>query len=132
MTEPDLPSDVPPGPSDLTTLVEVLDHYRDAGFVGQFEPLDGPAIRCASCGVASPATEFAMHSVRRLEGASDPDDMVAAVAIVCPRCGTRGTIVLGFGPAADDQDTDVLAALRDRRHDTEMPADAAPGETTSS
>jgi len=51
----------------------------------------------------------------RMGGESDPDDIVAFVALACPRCGTRGTAVLGFGPAATAEDSDVLRDLRDER-----------------
>jgi hypothetical protein len=69
-----------------------------------------------------------MSSLRRLEGASDPADMVAIVAVTCPRCGNQGTAVLAFGPAASAEDSDVLAVLRDHRHDAQVPGNSAPGE----
>lgn len=129
MNEPRLPADLPAGPSDHTTMTAVIEQYEAAGFEGQFEPLDGPAVRCSSCGAVSPASSVGMRSMRRLEGASDPADMAAVAAVVCPSCGTQGILVVGFGPASEPTDADVFAALRDRRHDTPLPADAAPGET---
>lgn len=50
-----------------------------------------------------------MHSHRRLEGASDPDDMVAIVAISCPVCATQGTLSPQYGPMGHwEEDADVL------------------------
>lgn len=69
-----------------------------------------------------------MWSLRRLEGASDPDDMLAVVAVQCPECGRRGTVTLGYGPAASPPDGDVLRALDDRRGHGDLPGHAAPGE----
>lgn len=130
MSEPNLPDDMPEGPSDNTTLLTVIGHYEAAGYLGQFEAEDGAMVRRNTCRVSSDAETVGMHSVRRLEGASDPDDMVAVVALHCPRCGTRGLLVLGFGPTAEGADADVLAGLRDHRRDSTVPSDAAPGETS--
>jgi hypothetical protein len=49
--------------------------------------------------------------MHRLEGASDPADMLAAVAATCPTCGTRGVLVANYGPEAMIEDADVLRAL---------------------
>jgi hypothetical protein len=49
--------------------------------------------------------------LRRIEGASDPADMIAIAAVKCPNCGTKGTAVLGFGPEADEDDAEVLRRL---------------------
>jgi hypothetical protein len=49
--------------------------------------------------------------MRRTEGASDPDDMLAVVGLTCPRCGTQGTAVLGYGPEADPDDAEIVVRL---------------------
>ena len=49
---------------------------------------------------------------RRLEGASDPDDMISVVAVTCPRCGTGGTLVLKYGPTAPENEAAVGQQLR--------------------
>ena len=72
-----------------------------------------------------------MHSLRRLEGASDPAEMMAVVAITCPRCEARGVLVLGYGPAAAVEDSDVLRALDDQRGDSMAPRSSAPGESAA-
>jgi hypothetical protein len=80
--------------------------------------------------VVSPPEKTKMSSLRRLEGESDPSDMMAIVALTCPACGARGTVVLGFGPMATQQDSDVLQSLRDHRGDAKAPGNSAHGETT--
>jgi hypothetical protein len=123
MTQPDQAA-----PSDHTTLTDVLTGYADAGFSSSFAAQEGGVVRCDSCGSELDPSRIHMHSLRRLEGASDPDDMMAVVAIECGVCGTAGTMVLGFGPAASDIDSDVLRTLQDRRADGDLPGHAPPTE----
>ncbi len=116
--------------SDESTIIEVLEGYAIGGFSSSFVVTDDAALECVECRVVSPAQAVSMSSLRRLEGASDPADMLAVVAITCPACGARGTAVLGFGPMATQQDSDVLQGLRDDRSDAEAPGNSAHGETT--
>jgi hypothetical protein len=116
-------------PSDHTTLTDVLDGYAEAGFTSSFAAQEGGAVRCDSCGSELDPNGLEMNSLRRLEGASDPDDMMAVVALQCGVCGAAGTMVLGYGPAGSDVDNDVLLALQDRREEGELPAHAPPSET---
>ena len=119
----------PAPPSDHTTLTEVLDGYAEAGFTSSFAAHEGGVVRCDACGTDLDPRRLDMRSLRRLEGASDPDDMLAVVAVQCDLCGASGTMVLGYGPAASDVDGDVLRALQDRREDGDLPAHAPPSET---
>jgi hypothetical protein len=117
-------------PSDETTLTEVLEAYAQGGFVSSFVVTDSAQLECIECGTVSEPESVSMSSLRRLEGASDPDDMVAVVALTCPACNSKGTVVLGFGPMATPQDSDVLKSLRDDRGDDAAPGNSAHGETT--
>ena len=118
------------GPSDNTTLTEVLGQFADGGFGGDFEVAGGgTTVRCLTCDEESETAEIPQHTLRRLEGASDPADMAAVAAITCPRCGAKGTIVLPYGPNASAADALVLAGLRDSRDDSAAPRSSAPGET---
>ena len=117
-------------PSDHTTLTEILGQFADAGFVGDFEVAGGgTTLRCLTCDEETPASEFSQHTLRRLEGASDPADMAAVAAVTCPRCGARGAVVLPYGPSASASEALVLAELRDARGDSVAPGNSAPGET---
>jgi hypothetical protein len=115
-------------PSDNTTLTAVLDGYATAGYHGSFGPLDGGRVRCDTCGSELDSGSVRMLSLRRLEGASDPDDMIAVVALECGVCGARGTMTLGYGPAATAEDSDVLRRLQDGRDDDGLPGHAPPSE----
>ena len=120
---------ITPSPSDNTTLTAVLASYATAGFDGSFL-VDDDAIRCQSCRAASQPSELRISSLRRLEGASDPADMSAVLALICPRCGQRGTVVVMFGPEASAAEVDLLRQARDDRlsDEDELPAAAAPHE----
>lgn len=121
----------PPGsndPSEATTLTEVIDGYRASGFASDFWAEEPGCLRCGSCNSVVEARRVPMHSMRRLEGASDPADLVVVVASTCPVCGAQGTVVLGYGSMASAVDADVLIALQDRRADDVLPGDASPGE----
>lgn len=98
-------------PSDNTTVKAVLDTFAEQGFVAELWAKPGGMILCGSCHTASPAGAFAIGLQRRLEGASDPDDMQLVVGATCPSCGRRGVLSLHYGPTAGADDADVLVAL---------------------
>src|SRR5215210_8904042 len=112
------------------TLSEVLAAYAEGGYTGSFTALEGGSVECHACNSKSSASRVKMSSLRRMEGASDPGDMVAIVAIECPSCNAKGTLVLGFGPAASEEDSDVLHCLQDFRSDSKAPGNSAPGEAS--
>lgn len=101
MTDPENPAD------DMPTQVEAELVPED----GQFQALEGGDIRCLSCHHTFPAITQRTDEAARLEGASDPDDMVMVVPLVCPYCSAEGTLTLGYGPVADGADSDVLRLL---------------------
>jgi hypothetical protein len=114
-------------PSDNTTLTAVLAEYEAAGFAGQFEVISDSAVGCLTCGEESAAAEFCMAALRRLEGASDPDDMLSVVAISCPRCQANGTLVLGYGPNASAEEAAISKQLRDQRGEGSTTPPSSPG-----
>jgi hypothetical protein len=116
---------------DHTTLVEVLTDYRAAGFAADFLVVEPGQVRCATCQAVLEPKEIELHSLRRMEGASDPADMAAVVALVCPRCRAQGTAVIRFGPEASVDEACVLGQLRDRRSSDLLPGAEPPrGEAT--
>ena len=100
------------------TILEVLGDLEARGFTGQFMPRDGAQVECVTCHKLSPADETVLRDLERLEGASDPDDMVAVVGLQCPHCGARGTAVLTYGPEAPLLDAEVLQSFEDARDRT--------------
>ena len=103
MTEGRMPDD--------KTIEEVMAAMEAEGYAGQMAARAGATIMCFVCRQESPADEVAVHALHRIEGVSDPDDMLAVAALACPRCGALGTIVLGYGPEADPDESDVLVRL---------------------
>lgn len=97
------------------TILEVLGDLEAMGFSGQFAPRDGAQVECVACHRLSPADETVLRRLERLEGASDPDDMMAVVGLACPHCGAQGTAVLSYGPEASPTDVEVLRSFEDAR-----------------
>jgi hypothetical protein len=99
------------------TLLDVLGTLTGEGFTGQFMAREPEAstqagrIECASCHTEFRADTADASELRRLEGASDPDDMLAVIALTCPRCGARGSLVLNYGPVATLEDAAALLGL---------------------
>ena len=98
-------------PSDYDTLGEILATLARDGWDGEADTHEGGTIRWRRCGHEAAAANVDVAVLRRMEGASDPDDMVAVVAAACPTCGDRASLVLHYGPTAGAADNDVLAAL---------------------
>jgi hypothetical protein len=106
---------VPPVAQDAQTLTRALRDLEREGFTGQFRVLDQGRVQCLTCRDELDGRTLAMESLQRLEGASDPADMLAVAAVVCPHCSTRGTLVLNFGPDATLEESTLLLALKDER-----------------
>lgn len=100
-------------PAD-TPLRNVVDRIDSRIGEGQFGAIEGGSVRCFTCRHTFGADLVDADRVARLEGASDPADMVMVVPVVCPECGAGGSLVLHYGPAASVEESDVLGAL-DRR-----------------
>src|SRR4051794_23619532 len=79
-------------PTD-TSLSAVLGQLERAGWEGQVMPLEGGDIRCLTCRNEFPAAGADADEMRRLEGASDPADMMIVVPLTCPSCSTRAVLV---------------------------------------
>jgi hypothetical protein len=88
-------------PSDNTSLVAVLAGLRDSGYDAQFSVTDDGDLCCRSCDRCATPADVQLDELRRLEGASDPADMVAVLAVRCPSCEARGTAVVRYGPEAE-------------------------------
>ena len=119
MTAPALPL-----PED-TSLAAVLDDFDEAGFSATLMATDA-GVLCATCRSIVAPGDLLVQRFRRLEGASDPSDMLAVVGATCPGCHLDGTLLLGFGPDMDPAHADVLAGLE--LPDVTDAVGPAPGE----
>ncbi len=96
---------------DARTLREALDLLQQRGFDQEMRAEADGKVQCLHCQVVSPSAALVPADLLRLEGASDPDDMLAVVALTCPACGARAALVLGYGPEASEEDSTVLRDL---------------------
>lgn len=93
------------------TLLNVLTEAAEGGYGTQFIAREDGLIECVHCASANRPASFDIVHFRRLEGASDPADMLIVVWSACPTCEAHGTLTLGFGPNASGADATVLALL---------------------
>ncbi len=107
MTDPSVPDEA----SDASTLLEVLAEAAEAGFAAQIMVTDDGNLRCTKCDKTVPAADFDVQGFRRLEGASDPSDMLIVIWGTCAGCGEGGVATIGYGPNAGPADSKVLDAL---------------------
>jgi hypothetical protein len=113
-----------PLPED-TGLAAVLDDFDEAGFSGTLMATEG-GVTCATCRSIVEPGDLLVQRLRRLEGASDPADMLAVVGATCPGCHLDGTLLLGYGPDMDPAHAEVLAGLK--LPDAADAVGPAPGE----
>ena len=102
---------IPGVPSDNTTLLEVLDELSAEGFSATMWVAADGKLRCEGCQHELDPSSVKVHHFRRLEGASDPDDMLVVAAVECPKCGTKASVVLHFGPESSPEEMEVLRHL---------------------
>jgi hypothetical protein len=98
-----------PLPED-TSLAAILDDFDEAGFSATLMATDA-GVLCTTCRSIVDPGDLLVQRMRRLEGASDPSDMLAVVGATCPGCHLDGTLLLGYGPDTDPAHAGALAAL---------------------
>jgi hypothetical protein len=94
------------------TLSGVLAKLAAEGYTSNFGVTgDGAVVTCYACRREQAAAKLDIQRVQRLEGASDPDDMLIVLGAACSECHERGALVLNFGPEATLADAEVLGAI---------------------
>lgn len=91
----------------------MLARFTRDGWSSQFAVRSEGRVECESCHHVVRAADLPVLELRRLEGASDPDDMLAVVAVECPNCHLRGSLVLNYGPTATEEDAAALLELHE-------------------
>lgn len=107
MTDPNVTDEA----RGATTLLEVLAEAADAGFTEQIVVTDDGDLRCANCDTTVAVADFEVEGYHRLEGASDPADMLIVIWGRCSACGQGGVATIGYGPNAGPADDTALTAL---------------------
>lgn len=102
---------VPGAPSDNTTAVAELEDLRSQGYGGDFRVVAGGALRCRQCDHTEAPEDLRIDVFRRLEGASEPDEMSVVLAISCPDCGSKGTAMVAYGPHASEDEAEFLRRI---------------------
>lgn len=97
------------------TITDAIREYESRGYTGHFTAATGGVVECQGCRHKMKADDVAMRSMRRIEGASDPADMVLVGALECPHCHARGVMTLAFGPHSAPEEAAVLRHLADVR-----------------
>ena len=103
------------GVSGGLTIADALREFEARGYVGQFVIQPGGSVECTVCGEKQSPRKLPLESMRRIEGASDPADLVFIGALRCANCGARGTAVVPYGPQATPESAHVLRELEDAR-----------------
>jgi hypothetical protein len=102
---------VPGAPSDNTTAVAEIDELREQGYRADLVVGEGGVVRCTQCQHEEQPGDLDVDVFRRLEGASEPDEMSAILAITCRECGTKGIVMVGYGPNASPEEGDLLLGV---------------------
>lgn len=102
------------------TIADALREFEARGYLGQFVVKDTGSVECVACHHAFAPSTVPVEAMRRIEGVSDPADMVYVGALECPECGARGTATIKYGPDAGAGESFVLRELVDRRPSTAM------------
>jgi hypothetical protein len=96
-----------PAPETVTDAVRFLE---TAGYRSDVT-VEGPRVRCAACGTAYVPTDLVVSHTFRFEGETDPADEAIVLGVDIPSCGAKGIIVSAYGPDADPELLDLVAAL---------------------
>ena len=113
--------DADPLPPSPASLLEVVEAAKQRGLRAEFTVTENSMVHCNACGNDLAPESLSRDWMHRLEGTSDPDELLSVSALTCPTCGAKGLLVLPFGPAADASEGDVARRLPDPVH-----ADMAP------
>lgn len=99
---------VPGAPSDNTTALAEIEELRAKGYGADFIVREGGTVCCRKCDHCEQPEALDVDVFRRLEGASDPDDMSAILALTCRECGTKGIAMVAYGPHASADEGELL------------------------
>lgn len=97
------------------TIHDALQEFEARGFRSQFAAREGGSLECVECNHRLIPDDVVLRDMERIEGVSDPSDMVLVGALECPVCHARGTATIAVGTHAPAEDAEVLRHLEDIR-----------------
>lgn len=97
------------------TIEDALRHLRERGYTGSLSVVGPGKLKCEACLATMDARRASFERTYRIEGASDPADEVIVLAVACPACSAKASLVLHFGIGASPEEASVIAAMRDKR-----------------
>lgn len=123
------PRETQPDPDDVA-LSAVDAHLQEDGYQGQFRALEGGELLCLTCRGTFPASSRRADQVSRIEGASDPADMLVVIPVVCPVCDASGSLVANYGPESSLEEAQVLRAMEREPAEGDDLDEPTPGITS--
>lgn len=99
------------GLAGAASLRDVLNVARRHGIDTDMSPTPDGMIRCGRCDSINRPDDVTRDWIHRLEGTTDPDELLSASAVRCPQCGGAGVLVLPFGPLADEVEARIARSL---------------------
>lgn len=99
---------------DADSITDALAQLADAGYRTDFTGRRG-RVHSNQCSDDHGAELAQVDHVYRYEGPSDPDEQAIVLALSCPACGAKGTLVSGYGPSTDPDDIELIVSLADDR-----------------
>lgn len=103
------------GPVDAPeTVTDAIRLLESRGYRSDFRVVPS-ALSCSACGHTNRSDDLAVRETFRFEGATDPADEAIVLGVECGQCGARGVVVSAYGPDADQELLDLVAALDRRR-----------------
>lgn len=107
---------VAPADSSAGTVTEAVAQLVADGYGDDLRIVDGQ-LMCSNCAAVHDPAAVEVDRVLRFEGPSDPADEAIVLALRCPECGTKGSLVSAFGPDADPRLAEAFVYLASKaRH----------------
>ena len=96
-----------PAPETVTDAIRFLE---SEGYDANISIAD-QSLHCSECGAPYAVGDVVVDYTFRFEGPTDPGDEAIVLGLELPSCGAKGVVVSAYGPDADPELLDVVAAL---------------------
>lgn len=93
-----------------------VDVLRDRGFTGDFvidTAAIPPGVRCRTCGRGQLPERALITETTPGPARPEPEDPSILLGLTCPRCTTKGVLVVAHGADVTPAEQEVISILRD-------------------